>query len=155
MSYRISGVDPAQFAHLYGMDDAALARHRAVRRIVAAGEGVPERIELRDAEPGETVLLVNHTHQPADSPYHASHAIFIREGARHAVIVHDTVPPVMARRLISLRAFDAAGMIVAFAVSPGTEIEPLILDHLARPEVAYLHAHYAGPGCFAARIDPS
>ncbi|NKF24493.1 DUF1203 domain-containing protein [Solimonas sp. C16B3] len=32
-------------------------------------------------QPGETALLLNDTHQNADTPYRASHAIFIREGA--------------------------------------------------------------------------
>nr|WP_156421634.1 DUF1203 domain-containing protein [Pseudomonas orientalis] len=31
----------------------------------------------------DSVLLLNHVCQPADTPYRAAHAIFIREGASH------------------------------------------------------------------------
>jgi hypothetical protein len=62
MTFRVTGLSPEPFLHLYGLPDAALARHR-VRRIVADHvPGYPDRIELRDAQPGEIVLLVNYTH---------------------------------------------------------------------------------------------
>ena len=35
----------------------------------------------------------------------------------------------------------------------GRELEPLITRFLAMPTVAYLQAHYAKRGCYAARID--
>lgn len=31
-------------------------------------------------------------------------------------------------------------------------LKPLIFSFLAKPGVAYLHAHYAKRGCYAARI---
>jgi len=152
MTYRISGIDPAQFSHLFGLADDALAGYRAVRRTVEEGDSLPERIELRDALPGETVLLVNYTHQPAPNPYHGTHAVFIREGATRAASLLDAVPDVMAKRLISLRAFDRQDFLTAADVVPGQDLEALILDYFARPEVAYLHAHYAKYGCFAALV---
>jgi len=57
------------------------------------------------------------------------------------------------REAISIRAFDDAGMIVDADVVPGAEVEALILRLLENPKAAYLHAHNAGRGCFAARID--
>ena len=81
MAFRITGLAPDPFRHLFGLDDAALASQGAIRYRVDSGFGFPDRIELRDATPGETVLLVNHVHQPADTPFRASHAIFVREGA--------------------------------------------------------------------------
>ncbi|MDB5450142.1 MAG: hypothetical protein JWQ52_1270, partial [Phenylobacterium sp.] len=38
-------------------------------------------------------------------------------------------------------------------VVPGAEVEALILRLFENPQAAYLHAHNAGRGCFAARID--
>lgn len=37
-------------------------------------------------------LLLNHVHQPADNPYRASDAIFVREGAVEAYDAADRVP---------------------------------------------------------------
>ncbi len=108
---------------------------------------------MRDAEPVESVLLVNYTHQPADTPFKSSYAIYVREGAEAACEAVDAIPEAMRRRVISLRAFDAEGMLIDADLRNGTELEPLIELMLADPRAAYLHAHYAKPGCYAARID--
>ncbi len=108
---------------------------------------------VRDAEPGETMLLLNHVHQPADTPYRASHAIFVREGAEQALDMIDAIPDAMRLRPISLRAFDAEGEMVDADLVDGTALEPLIERFLANPSVDYLHAHYAKRGCYAARIE--
>ena len=82
MSFRITGLSPEPFRPLFGLSDQELAA-QGVRRYVADSKpGFPDRVEMRDAEPGETVLLLNYTHQPADTPYRASHAIFVIEGAK-------------------------------------------------------------------------
>ena len=151
MSYIVSGLSADPFRHLFGLPDAELARHRA-RRVTAGESGFPERIELRDATPGETLLLVNYEHQDADTPFRSSHAIYVREGATEAW-TGDKVPEVMRKRLLSLRAFSSDGMLLDADVVEGTEAETLIERQFANPDVAYIHAHYARAGCYAARID--
>ena len=79
MAYRIRGLDPAPFVPLYGLDATALEARGARRGVVERMPGVPDRVELRDLEPGETALLLNHLHQPAATPYRASHAVYVRE----------------------------------------------------------------------------
>jgi hypothetical protein len=59
----------------------------------------------------------------------------------------------MRPRLLSLRAFDADGMMKAADVAPGTAIEKLIDQMFANPGTAFLHIHNAKPGCYAARVD--
>ena len=108
---------------------------------------------MRDLEPGETALLLNYTHQPADTPFRASHAIFVREGATTAYDAVDRIPDAIRIRPISLRAFDAGHMMVEADLVDGTDIEAAIERMLAQSGVAYLHAHYAKRGCYAARID--
>lgn len=39
------------------------------------------------------------------------------------------------------------------ALADGRALEPLIETFLAQPDIAYLHAHYARQGCYAAGID--
>ena len=110
MPFTVTGLSPEPFVPLYGLPDAELVAHRA-RRVVAGEAGFPERVELRDATPGEALLLVNYEHQPADTPYRSSHAVYVREGATEAWS-GDHVPEVMRRRLLSLRAFSADGMML-------------------------------------------
>lgn len=152
MSFRITGLSAQPFAHLFGLGDGELARHGAIRVPTAEGDAHPDRVELRDARPGEAVLLINHEHQPADTPYRSRHAIFVREHAGPAFDAVDQVPDALRRRLLSLRAFDAAGMMVDADIVDGTEVEPLIERLLAQPGVDYIHAHFARRGCYAALI---
>ena len=153
MSFRILGLDSAPFVPLYGLPDAKLAG-RGVRRYVAdAKPGYPDRVEMRDAEPGETLLLLNHTHLPADNPYRASHAIFVREGARQRFDRVDEVPEVLRVRMLSVRSFDAEAMMLDAALVNGTELEAAIERLLAPPAAQFLHVHYATRGCYAARVE--
>ena len=54
---------------------------------------------------------------------------------------------------LSLRGFSADGMMVEADVVDGSEAEPVIERIFGNDGVAYIHAHYARPGCYAARID--
>ncbi len=153
MTFRIRGLSPEPFRHLFGLSDDALAAHGAVRCVADAKPGFPDRIELRDAEPGETLLLLNHVHQPADNPYRASHAIFVREGAPAAYDRVGEVPEVMRARPLSLRAFDRAHLMVDADLVDGREVEALIERFLADARVDYIQAHYARRGCYAALIE--
>lgn len=153
MPFRITGLDPAPFAPLFGLPGAELAARGVQRMVVDTKPGFPDRIELRDLDPGETVLLLNHVHQPADTPYRASHAIFVREGAVAAFEGVGDVPEVLASRPLSLRAFDADHMMIDADLVDGRVVAFAIERLLADPCVAYLHAHYAKRGCYAARID--
>ena len=153
MSFRITGLAPEAFQPLFGLSDADLAERGVKRYAVDKKPGFPDRIELRDAEPGESVLLLNYVHQPANTPYRASHAIFVVEGAKQRYDRVDEIPEVMQSRILSLRAFDGDDMIVDADVIDGTKVEGLVERFLGNPKVAYIQAHYARFGCFAARIE--
>jgi hypothetical protein len=153
MSFRVIGLDPAPFRHLYFLPEAELAVRGVQRHVADAKPGYPDRVELRDAEPGERLLLLNYTHQPADTPYRASHAIFIREGAEQAYNEVDEIPEPLRVRPISLRAFDGGHQMVDAALVPGQELEGVIARFFADPLVDYLQAHYATRGCYAAHIE--
>ena len=153
MVFRIKGLSPEPFRHLYGLNDEELAT-RGVKRYVADKKpGFPDRIEMRDGEPGETFLLINHVCQPANTPYRASHAIFVREGAEQTFDQIDEVPEVMRVRLLSLRAYDEEDMMVDADVVDGMEMESVIERLFSNPKVTYIHAHNANRGCFSGQID--
>jgi len=153
MSFRITGLAPEAFQPLFGLSEAELAARGVKRYAVDKKPGFPDRVELRDAEPGESVLLLNYVHQPADSAYRASHAIFVVEGAKQRYDRIDEIPQVMRSRILSLRAFDHEGMIVDADVVDGTKVEGLVERLLGDPKVTYIQAHYAKYGCYAARIE--
>ena len=152
MTFRITGLPAADFDHWFALDDAQLAA-RAARRVVAdAAHAFPCRISLTDAAVGDEVLLVNHEHLHVESPYRSRHAIYIRAGERTFDAV-DTVPDMLRRRLLSLRGFDAAGMMTDCDVVDGRDVEAAIVRLFADTRADYLHAHFAKPGCYAARVE--
>jgi hypothetical protein len=152
MSFRVTGLDPEPFRHLFGLSEEALAAYGARRVPVDDSPGFPDRVELRDLDVGETALLLNFTHQPAATPYRSCHAIFVREGAERRYDAVDEVPLAMRGRTISLRAFDPRGDMVDADLVEGREMTGLIERFLENPRVSYLHAHYAKRGCYAALI---
>jgi Protein of unknown function (DUF1203) len=155
MSFRITGLSPDSFRHLFGLPDEELAKRGAKRYVADTKPGYPDRIELRDAEPGETVILLNYVHQPANTAYHASHAIFVREGAEATYDRTNEIPDAMRSRQLSLRAFDAEHLMVDAELVDGSHIEDVIERFFADPHIAYLQAHFAKRGCYAARIERS
>ena len=151
MSFRISGLPAELFQHLFAMSDAELRRHGAVRRVVE-DSGYPCRISLTDAKAGDEVILVNYEHQDADTPYRSRHAVYVRQGEQRYQATGE-VPEQIRKRLLSVRAFDAAGMLVDADVTEGKALEALIDRLFANRAVDYIHLHYARPGCYAARVD--
>ena len=152
MTYRIQGLEPAPFVQLFELSDSELEA-RGMTRMIVDNPNFPCRISLSDRELGEEVILLNHVSHDGNNPYRASHAIFVSKSATKAADYVDAVPPALDRRILSLRAFDADGMMVdAALVQPG-DADPAIRRLLANGAVAHIDAHNATRGCFAARID--
>lgn len=152
MSFRITGLPAEPFAELFSLSDEALAERHARRVIAQSDSGYPCRISLTDATRGQTLILVNYEHQPANSPYRSNYAIYVREGEEQFDRTND-IPDQLRRRLLSVRGFDQHGMLLDADVTQGTELEALIERLFANDAVAYLHVHNARPGCYAARVD--
>ncbi len=151
MDYLIEGLDPAPFAPLFAQSDAALAQQNIVA-VYAEDDDHPCRISLAGAARGDRLLLLNHVHQPAASPYRASHAIYVAQGSTAQARYRNVIAPVMRTRPLSIRAFDNAGMIVDADLVDGADAERLIHRLLADPRAAYLQVHFARRGCFAATV---
>ena len=152
-SYRVKGLDPAPYKPLFGLSDDELAS-RGVVRMNVTDPTFPCRVSLTDRAIGENVLLLNYVSHDVDNhPYRASHAIFVTEGEEDAAEYVDKVPPVFEKRVLSLRGFDADGMMAeAMLTNPG-EADAGIRKLFANPEIVSIHAHNATRGCFAAKIE--
>jgi hypothetical protein len=120
--------------------------------IVDEKPGFPCRVSLVDAEVGETVLLLPFTHHDVASPYRASGPIFVRKGVRTATPGAGEIPVMFRHRLLSIRGYDAGGMIQGADVTMGTELEDVIQRFFGSKSVSYLHIHNAKPGCYNCRV---
>lgn len=126
MDYIVKGLPLAPFQPLFGLDDAQL-NARGITRVTAdAKPGYPCRITLEDAEPGESLLLLNWRHLDADSPYRNDGPIFVRESATATHEVRNSIPAQQRSRLLSVRAYDADGWMRDAEVAEGTQLEALI-----------------------------
>lgn len=151
--FRISALPRATFEPQLALDDVSLAAMGARRYVADRRPGFPCRVSLQDAAPGEQVVLVPFVHQPADSPYRASGPVFVREAARQASPEVDEVPVMLRSRTLSLRAYDQGSLMIAADLVEGSDLESGVERLLADPRAAYLHVHFARPGCYACRVD--
>ena len=153
MTFQIRALPVESFAADFFHADDAL-RARGIRRVIADDRpAYPCRVSLQDAREGERLLLLPYLHHDVDTPYRASGPIYVRESAVPALPGVDEVPALLRSRLLSLRAYDARGMMVWADVLPGTELESGIAQLFALERSAYLHVHYAKSGCYACRVD--
>src|SRR5215469_11913685 len=150
MNFRIRGLEARQFDHLFALSDAELSKHGAVRQIADGPR--PCRISLTDAEPGDELILVNYEHHSVASPYRMRFAIYVRQDEKTFNAV-DTVPDQLRKRTLAVRGFDADAMMTGWELTEGADLEAVIEKLLADPRTAYLHVHFAAPGCYAARIE--
>jgi uncharacterized protein DUF1203 len=153
MSFRISGLPAAEFVPLFALTDAQLAERGAVRQIADDRQpGYPCRVSLTDSQAGDELILVNHEHHPVASPYRMRFAVYVRRGEETFDAI-DEVPEQLRRRTLAVRGFDANAMMVGWELVDGRELEGAIERRFADPKAAYLHIHFAAPGCYAARVD--
>jgi hypothetical protein len=152
MSFRVIGLSPQPFRPLFAMPDGELLRLGA-RRTVADHARMPCRVSLEHAAVGEELLLLNFEHQPANTPYRATHAIYVRKAAERAFEAVDIVPEVLESRLLSVRVFDIHHMMIDADVCEGSLAAEAFERFLDNRRASYLHVHNARRGCYAARVE--
>jgi hypothetical protein len=123
----------------------------AVRVLAGEPNAFPCRRCLRDAEPGEALLLLGYDPFLGASPYAGRGPIYVHEHDC-APFAGEGLPDQLTRRLLSVRAYDDRHMLVDAEVTEGAELE-FVAERMLGGKAAYLHVHNARPGCFAARID--
>src|SRR3954468_4079765 len=121
--------------------------------VVAEGRE-PCRRCLRNASLGENLLLLPYDPFLVRSPYTGEGPVYVHADGCDP---HRPEPGVLpeqgdAPRHFSVRAYDADAMMLDAAVVPAAELADHAETMLA-DGAAFLHAHFAGPGCFAFRID--
>jgi hypothetical protein len=119
---------------------------------VDAPNSYPCRRCLRDGLVGEMMRLVSYDPFLGTSPYTGSGPIFVHERECES-FEGDGIPDQLRRRFLAVRGYDEAHFLQSYELVEGTDLEETAVRMLANDEIAYLHAHYAGAGCFAVRVD--
>ncbi len=151
--FRILALPRETFTPLFKLDDATLRARGVERQTVDADGGIPCRVSLVEAAPGEAVYLLPHVHHDVDSPYRATGPIYVRELAETAHPAIDEIPAMLERRLLSVRGYDAQAMMITAEVVEGAGLRETIAALFGDPRIVTLHVHNARPGCFNCRIE--
>jgi hypothetical protein len=131
------------------VDTGAAGAHR---RLAEGRE--PCRRCLRDTEPGEALVLASYDPFTRRSPYAGEGPVFVHaDGCEPFRPVPGAVSEQVAGRVLSLRAYDGEAMMTEAEVIEGERFAERASALLAGDAVAFLHTHFAGPGCFAFRVD--
>ena len=134
-----------------GVDDFG----NALEPETVTGGGTPLRCCLRDAEPGERVVLIAYRPATIDGPYAEVGPVFVHAEACEGYADEGRYPEGFRSRNQLLRAYDARGRQVENVVVDGGAAERSITGLLQRPGVAYLHSRNVLAGCYMFAVHPA
>lgn len=153
MPFQIKALPKHTFEHLFELPDSELASINALRIRSTHKPGFPCRVSLADAEIGEDLILTHFEHHSVNTPFRSSHAVYVRRDAVEAFPDENAVPELLRSRMLSVRSFDTGGIMVGADLADGTVLEAAIEKAFQNPSAAYIHLHFAKPGCYAARVN--
>ena len=146
-----------EFENLFSFSDTELKK-QGIRRMTADTKpGFPCRVSLQDADIGDEVLLLPYAFHETASPYRASRPIFIRRNAATAQLNTNQIPVMLQHRLLSVRSYDANGMMKSSTVIEGKDLVEHLSATFDNPVISYIHIHNAKAGCYncaAKRVKP-
>jgi hypothetical protein len=151
MPFQIHALSPDTFEHFFDLTEAELSKIGALRVTADSKPGFPCRVSLANAEIGDDLILANYEHLSETSPYRASHAIYVRKDVSQAKPSRDTVPKVLAHRVLSVRGFGNDHLMKEADVVDGVNLGAKLDMMFQNSHIEYVHIHNAKQGCFAAK----
>lgn len=127
--------------------------HSITRYTADSFPGYPCRQCLRDAEVGEELVLVSFDPFSLDSPYRQAGPIFLHRADCSSNRDNDAIPEQLARRQLSVRAFDRNEMMIDAAILDGSQLREQITKFFEAADTAFIDVHNATRGCWAARYE--
>jgi Protein of unknown function (DUF1203) len=112
-------------------------------------EGSPLRCCLREASPGERVLLIAYTPPGTSGAYAERGPVFIHADPCDGYQTPHRYPPGLSGRQQVVRAYDQRGRIAdGVLAADGDHAWTVVCEMLARPDVALVHLRNVGYGCY-------
>jgi hypothetical protein len=119
----------------------------------ADDEHYPVRCCLRRVSGHEGVVLLSTQPPTADSPYAAPGPVYVHAAGCDGYHADGSLPEMLRGSTLSLRGYDSRHMITGTAVVPAEDVERAAGELLETAGAAYVFVHYAGPGCYACRVE--
>jgi Protein of unknown function (DUF1203) len=135
-----------------GRDEAG----NAVEVTVLSEGGSPLRCCLREAGPGEPVLLIAYTPPGTAGAYAERGPVFIHADRCEGYLTPHDYPAGLAHRQQVVRAYDRQGRIAdGVLVADGRQAQGVIAELLLRPGVELVHLRNVGYGCYNFAVRPN
>lgn len=117
--------------------------------------GTPLRCCLREAGPGETVMLLAWSPFELSGPYTEVGPVFVHAQECGGYLATHEFPAAWRHRDQVVRGYDAAGDMVAAEVATAPHVEEVMLRLLLRDDVVVVHLRNVAAGCYmlAATLD--
>jgi hypothetical protein len=115
---------------------------------LTADGGEPLRCCLRDAEPGEAIMLFGYEPVLPPSPYREVGAVFAHAVACEGPVEQGSYPSAWRGRSQVLRAYDERGWICDARVHDGENPEAVIEEMLQNSAVTQIHSRNVAYGCY-------
>jgi len=152
-NFAVRSLRYSDFSKYFALSNTDLKKHGAYTFIADESPCYPCRVSLEDARIGENVLAISFAHHLASSPYRSSGPIFIRENAKPTPVKSNTLPMMLRHRLLSVRGYDSASVMIEAETTNGEALETVIQSQFSNEAVNYIHIHNAGPGCFNCSVE--
>ncbi len=117
--------------------------------VIVLGEPAPLRCCLREARPGERLLLIAYSPPGTAGAYAERGPVFIHADRCPGYRTPHQYPPEFMHRQQVVRAYDRQGRIAdGVLAADGQQAQGVIAELLARPEVELVHLRNVGYGCY-------
>jgi Protein of unknown function (DUF1203) len=111
--------------------------------------GEPLRCCLREARPGERLLLIAYSPPGTAGAYAERGPVFVHADRCGGYRTPGEYPPELAHRQQVVRAYDGRGRIAdGVLAADGRQAQEVIRELLARPGVELVHLRNVGYGCY-------
>ncbi|MFC0771940.1 DUF1203 domain-containing protein [Terrimonas alba] len=144
----IQSLPKKEFENLFSLNDTELKKQGIVRMTADTKPGFPCRVSLQDADIGDEVMLLPYAFHQTQSPYRASGPVFVRKDAETAQLESNQIPLMLQHRLLSVRSYDADGMMKGSTVIEGKELAEHLSTIFDNINISYIHIHNAKAGCY-------
>jgi hypothetical protein len=152
MQFRIQAISPEDLEQVRttGLDVSGYP----VEHVTAEG-AEPLRCCLRNARPGEKLILFGYEPPIGKSPYREIGPVFACEERCGGPSADRAYPADWRSKPQVLRSYDRRGFIRDAIVHDGTDPESVITRLLAHPDTAQLHSRNVAYGCFMFVVTPA
>ncbi len=147
-SFQFHALSKEIFSEYFAMNTKELKEIGAYIFTADESPCYPCRVSLTDALIGESVLAISYEHNPVSSPYRSAGPIFVRAEAMDATHGQNEIPDMLNHRLLSIRGYSSVDRMIEAETVSGKDLERTLHHQFSNENVAYIHIHNAGPGCF-------